>query len=102
MRRICYGTNPLDFLHFHYRTGYWIGQNDISSENVWTHKGDATCNGIFYNFDSLASKPDGGTTKNCVVMPSDRAGKWLDVDCSSGDYYTWCKLQQGELLVQDI
>ncbi|XP_072042037.1 uncharacterized protein [Amphiura filiformis] len=77
--------------------GYWLAQNDKVEENVWTYHDQSNCNGVFLNFDQANREPDGGTSKNCLVMSSTNGGRWKDESCSDDSFYAMCKLKQQPL-----
>ena len=63
-------------------TYYWIGGNDIETENVWVWKNS----GMRFTYNNWHSgDPDGGSQQNCLAFFVDE--KWIDDRCGGALNY---------------
>ena len=74
-------------------TDFWIGQNDLQTENVWKYLNDSSnkCNRTVY-LNWKSNQPNGGLRQNCMVYFYSDGGNFQDRSCDD-TYYYMCKVK---------
>ncbi|XP_038076352.1 C-type mannose receptor 2-like [Patiria miniata] len=74
-------------------TTFWVGQNDLETENTWAYLNDSSnaCNRSVY-LNWRYEQPNGGRRQNCIAYFYNENGNFQDRKCDD-DYYYLCKVK---------
>ncbi|XP_022081683.1 macrophage mannose receptor 1-like [Acanthaster planci] len=73
---------------------FWIGQNDLKTENTWRYLNESSnrCNrSVYLNWKS--NQPNGGLRQNCMAYFYSDGGNFQDRSCDDPTYYYLCKVK---------